>query len=265
MDKLELVKAFFENKVLPTLRERFPEQVDDIVLVVGASVAMGVRDEFQDIDAELAICQPISRERLEEIKQVWQTVDCDIRGLDRGVVGRYPDSFSYLKFFDDPANPGLLMAGVKPFYILTTKPLYDPRNHYRRLQKKVKVWPDREEWRRLVLDRWNEISYLVKIEMTEAVRRKDAALYAQLFSRANILEFCIVLCRQPVPVPKWQHWWLNSCAPLGPKLYRLLEDHYATSRSLEDSMELFSKQWICLKDILREWTRGGSLEAPVSK
>lgn len=254
MDKLELVKAFFENKILPILRERFPEQVDNIVLVVGGSVGMGVRDEFQDIDANLAVCQPVSKERLEEIKEVWQTVDCDIRKLDRSMVDRYPDGiFGSLLFFDDPANPPSdpMDAAWGAFYILTTKPVYDPRGHYRRLQEKVKVWSDREEWRRVVLNRWNEISFLVKM-MTEAVRRKDAALYAQLFSRANILEFCIVLCRQPIPIPKWQHWWLNYCPPLGPKLYRLLEDDYATSRTLEEKHRAILKAMDMFERYLEE-------------
>ena len=243
MDKLEQVTAFFHRDILPVMSERFPDQVKDLVLVVGGSVAMGITDDFQDIDASLAVCQPVPRETLVGIRDIWQKTACDVKKLDRDKVDRYPDRMfdrMALLFFDDPSDPppDPMAAAREAFYILSSIPLYDPGGHYRRLQARTKVWENRQAWHKVVRSRWCETSMLVRNRMRAAVDAADASLFAQIFSRANLYELCIILCRQPLPIPKWQHYWLKSCPPLGPELHRLLGNDYDSAISLEDKYRI---------------------------
>ena len=268
MDKMTITRRFFYETALPILRREFPELIDDIVFIVGGSVALGIRDDVkQDIDTELAVFQPVSEDVVDRLKEAWKSIDPPISSFDNNWVDRWPDPFGRkgFKFIVNPDDPKEAENVIKSAWnMLNAKVIYDPCGHFQKLKDRVRYCPDEAEWERKLIGMWKNLNMVISGEMKDAVDEGDILGFYMLFPRLNIFHLCFHLNRQFAPYPfKWVYHELLSCPILGREIYELL-NRYDKARGsqvkyaiLIDIVSLFqtylSENEIVKSDYLEKW------------
>jgi len=266
MDKMTITRQFFYDTALPILRERFPELIDDIVFIVGGSVALGIRDDVkQDIDTELIVFQPVSKYVIDQLKEVWKSIEPPISNFDNNWVDRWPNPYGYFKFIVNPDAPKEAEDVFKSAWnMLNAKAIFDPRGHFQKLKDAVRYCPDETEWEKRLLGMWKDLNLVIKDEIKDAVDEGNILGFYMLFPRLNIFHLCFHLNRQFVPYPfKWVYHELLSCPILGREIYELL-NRYDKAHGIQtkyailvDIVNLFrgylSENRIINPDYLEKW------------
>ena len=238
MDKMTITRQFFYDTALPILRRKFPELIDDIVFIVGGSVALGIRDGSQDIDAELIVFQPISEDMVDQLRKVWQRIDLPIPPFDKRLdrwfkatwINRWPNPFGYFKFIVNPDDPEAVKSA---WNMLNAKAIFDPRGHFQKLKDKVRYCSDEAEWERKLIGMWKDLNMVINGEMKDAVDEGDILGFYMLFPRLNIFHLCFHLNRQFAPYPfKWVYHKLLSSPILGREIYELV-NRYDKGRGIQ--------------------------------
>jgi hypothetical protein len=271
MDKMIATHQFFYETALPILRQEFPELVDDMVLIVGGSVALGIKDDVQqDVDTELAVFQPVSENVVSRLKETWGSIDVPIPSFDRSWVDRWPDPFGR-KGFKFIVAPDDSEAVESAWNMLNATAIYDPRGHFQRLKDAVRYCPDEVEWEKRLLGMWKDLNIIMNGEMKNGVSEGNILGFYMLFPRLNIFHLCFHLNRQFAPYPfKWVYHELMSCPILGREIYDLLGQYNQTEgiqrkyAILVDIVELFcrylSENKVIKPDYLVKWN-----EIPVDR